>query len=206
MFTTDFGRHASPGDTITCEADGFTVTARLEYDDAGDKPDERDAGFWPSRDPKAAGYVLPEYFAAEQAKAEDAMRAWLDDEWCYVGVCLTVEKAGVQLTDQYSNALWGVECSYPGADNSHLRQVANDLVPEALKEARAMLRELRGGEGQPLFTLVINTENAAFEDEPATEIARILRAIADRVDQGTFDGFEWDANGNRVCQFNTRKG
>ena len=49
-----------------------------------------------------------------------------------------------------------------------------------------------------MFTLQFTTDNAAFEDCPEAEIARILRNIADRVDQGSDEGVAMDANGNRV--------
>lgn len=50
------------------------------------------------------------------------------------------------------------------------------------------------------FTLTIETDNAAFDDAPASEIARILRQLANDMEQ---DGappsrFLFDANGNRV--------
>lgn len=51
------------------------------------------------------------------------------------------------------------------------------------------------------FEASIKMDNAAFEDAPASELARILRAIAARVEAGTFDGFEWDINGNRVASW-----
>jgi len=143
MFTTGFSTHASAGDAIYCTVDDFEITARLEYDDTGDKPDERDDGFWPSTNPDSAGYIGEGgNFAEQQAKAERVMQAWLDDEWFYVGVCLEVRKACVLLTREYSNALWGVECNYPDSDNAYLLEVANDLIPEALNEARAKLAEL----------------------------------------------------------------
>jgi hypothetical protein len=84
-------------------------------DEPQERPDERDEGFWPSHDPEAAGYVYPENFDAEQAKAEARMKAWENDEWEYQGLfvrahimvpigggsftCYTIESAG----------LWGVE-------------------------------------------------------------------------------------------------
>jgi len=46
------------------------------------------------------------------------------------------------LTHQYGHALWGIEGNYPGADNSYLRCVANELLPEALDDARAKLEQL----------------------------------------------------------------
>lgn len=47
----------------------------ITRDDCGDRPDERDDGFWPSHDKDACGYVLPENFDAEQARAVERMRA-----------------------------------------------------------------------------------------------------------------------------------
>lgn len=48
------------------------------------------------------------------------------------------------------------------------------------------------------ITITIETGNAAFEDEPATEIARILRDIAARFEAGSaFGGVQVrDINGN----------
>ena len=49
------------------------------------------------------------------------------------------------------------------------------------------------------FRLFIDCDNAAFEDEPAHELARMLRDVAKRLESG--DGFDtWrdlrDVNGN----------
>jgi hypothetical protein len=48
--------------------------------------------------------------------------------------------------------------------------------------------------------IVINMENAAFEDKPAFEVARILRALAQRIDDAeSLEGHVvLDTNGNRV--------
>ena len=51
------------------------------------------------------------------------------------------------------------------------------------------------------FQLDMVTENAAFTeagDRGETEIARVLRAAADRVEQGRLRGEVVDANGNTV--------
>lgn len=55
------------------------------------------------------------------------------------------------------------------------------------------------------FRLHIDCENAAFEDAPQFEIARILRRVADRVECGDSDAFDtcqnlFDRNGNTVGQ------
>jgi len=47
------------------------------------------------------------------------------------------------------------------------------------------------------FRLEMTCDNAAFEDDPG-EIARILRATADKVESGATSVALIDANGNRV--------
>lgn len=74
------------------------------------------------------------------------LKAWENDEWFYCGVCVVIEKNGVQLTDDYEHALWGIECNYPHPGryrrNGYLRTVANELLPEALEAAKAKLAQL----------------------------------------------------------------
>ena len=53
-----------------------------------------------------------------------------------------------------------------------------------------------------MFTLQFETDSAAFDDTPATETARILRQIADRIQDGSFDESIRDTNGNAIGGFN----
>jgi hypothetical protein len=49
------------------------------------------------------------------------------------------------------------------------------------------------------FTMTpLACDNAAFEEQPATELARILRHIARAIERGDFQGQAVDANGNTV--------
>jgi hypothetical protein len=62
MFTEKFDRYVCQGDTISCEVDGFTVTARIEYDQDSGPPWENEDGHgpvseWTRRD-KAPGERL----------------------------------------------------------------------------------------------------------------------------------------------------
>jgi hypothetical protein len=75
--------------------------------------------------------------AAARADFEN-LRAWCADEWFWCGVAVTVSKAGVQLTGQYDNALWGIE----NTAGAYLAEVAEELASEALPAARAKLAEL----------------------------------------------------------------
>ena len=57
----------------------------------------------------------------------------------------------------------------------------------------------------PFFGLQFDTDNSAFDEQPATEIARILREVAKRVEEnGDGDGKIFDANGNAIGRFYTR--
>ena len=52
-----------------------------------------------------------------------------------------------------------------------------------------------------MFTCEMKTDNAAFGEDrldEGAEIARILREIADRVEQGDNHGICMDINGNKV--------
>src|SRR4051812_45865317 len=54
-------------------------------------------------------------YAARAAEHDfEVLKAWCNDEWWYVGVAVTVAKAGIPLTGKYDHALWGVEANYPG--------------------------------------------------------------------------------------------
>ena len=147
MFKTNFDKYACDGDTITCTVDGFNCVATIHHDDDADSPDQRQDGFWPSLDPKDAGYIgdgkTKAQLTAAKRRATIIMNAWKNDEWWYVGVCVTVSKNGIQLTGNFDYALWGVECNYPktGA-NKYLRTVANEELSQALDAARATLAKL----------------------------------------------------------------
>jgi hypothetical protein len=52
-----------------------------------------------------------------------------------------------------------------------------------------------------MFNLKFDADNAAVEDDPRAEIARILRAVARRVDSGADFGKVADGNGNSVGSF-----
>jgi hypothetical protein len=47
----------------------------------------------------------------------------------------------------------------------------------------------------------IDCDNAAFEDDYAAEVARILRHVALRLEKGDTDGKLIDFNGNTVGEF-----
>lgn len=49
------------------------------------------------------------------------------------------------------------------------------------------------------LTMTINSDNAAFSENAGAEVARIMRALADRIDAGVEGHFNlYDINGNAV--------
>jgi len=145
-FRERFDRYVCEGDSITCEVEGFHITARIVRDDCPDSPDERQDGFWPSLYINDPGFIGPgnnfrERFAKAQAEAEAVMDAWRRDEWYDCGIVLVIECEGLEL-DDHAASLWGVEANYPGSDNAYLSVVADELLPEAVAAGHAALRRL----------------------------------------------------------------
>ena len=123
MFTVNFDSYICPGDSITCEVAGFTITARIESDsDYGIDDDDCH-----NIDQKVTGC------SDEQQKTLLANRqAWFDDEWWYGGIVLKVEKNGITFGD-YLYSVWGFEINYPGSDNKFLLDAANEMLPTSLE-------------------------------------------------------------------------
>lgn len=127
MATFTFGSYVTAGEQAKGEhhEQGFTITARIVYDED----------------------ATPENRADEGVYSPEALDAWDHDRWWYGGVVLTVSYGGVVL-DEYAAALWGIEVNFPGAEggNAYLGEAADELVPEAMergRKARAdMLRKL----------------------------------------------------------------
>jgi hypothetical protein len=150
-FAQGFPSYVCPGDSITFEAGPFTVLAQIVADDCPDAPDQRQDGFWPSLYIDAPGFIGPgpnhrQRFAEAQARAEAIMEGWRKGDWFYCGIVLSVSAEGVDLA-RAAAALFGIEANYPGTDNSHLTDVANELLPEAVAAAR-----------ETLFRLVIHAD------------------------------------------------
>lgn len=145
-FTEKFKDFVCEGDEVSCELDGYTIAARIERDGNADAPDEMSDGFWPSLVKDAPGFIGPgknfrQRFDEAQARAEQVMEAWRNDEWFYCGIVLSVSLNETVLRT-HAASLWGIEANYPGGDNSYLTEIANELLPEALAAANAAWAEL----------------------------------------------------------------
>jgi hypothetical protein len=57
----------------------------------------------------------------------DFLRGWLNDDWHYIGVCVTlVNDEDEDITDRYANALWGIESDA----RDYIETVAHELAGE----------------------------------------------------------------------------
>ena len=116
-----FDTYVCVGDSITWQAEGFDLTASIEFDEDA-RPDDFDC-YSPIK-----------------------IKQWKNDEWFFCGVVLSVSFNGVALAD-HAASLWGVDCNYNKLSNRYLSEVAKELEGEALgyaKHARASMLEKLG--------------------------------------------------------------
>lgn len=114
-------------------------------DDSGESPEDRDEGFWPSRDPDAAGYVgevEDDAFAQMQDAAQERMDAFNDGEWGYVGVIarahisIPIGQGSFTTYTLDSPGLWGIENEADSAD--YRAQVFEEQKAELLGHLRIL--------------------------------------------------------------------
>ena len=111
-----FPGYICPGDYRRIECGPFTITARI-VDDTDTRPDWFDC-------------YTPEQIAA-----------WERGDWYFVGLVLSVSIDGYTL-DDHAASLWGIDCNHPGGDNAYIQEIANDLLPEALTQAKKRRAEI----------------------------------------------------------------
>ena len=113
MFKSQFDAFVCEGDSITCEIDGVTYTARLAHD-------------WDSRPEDSECYTKRQ------------IEAWKADEWHFFGVVISAEIDGVSL-GYHLASLWGIEGNFPSRrknPNTYFRDAANELLDEAVRGAK----------------------------------------------------------------------
>ena len=112
-----FDKHPLPGDSITWRNGGFTLTARIEFDDLT-RPGEFDC------------------------YSEEDIKRWEADEWYYVGIVVSAEYKGWLLEDPVAS-LWGLECGLAEDSGDYLSEIAAAMLVEELQVAKAELTKLR---------------------------------------------------------------
>jgi hypothetical protein len=131
MFSTNFDQFVCDGDSITCEVDGFEITARIVHDSDSHIDDD---------DIHSVDNIAG-CDDAQHATNMAARQSWHDGDWFYCGVVLSVSRADIVL-DKNAASLWGIECNYPDGDNSYLTETANELLTEAVDAGRAAIDKL----------------------------------------------------------------
>lgn len=99
--------------------------------------DELDSGdYAAAHTAMRATYPSARAYASAAARADyERLRDWCNDEWHYVGVCVSVThtETGVTLCDKYSAALWGIESD----DTDGIAAYAEELAQQAIEIADA---------------------------------------------------------------------
>jgi hypothetical protein len=223
-FTTPFTAPAYVGESIGCSKGPFVAWATLIIDDCPDKPDQRCDGFWPSLAPNDPGYIGDGKTVSDHndamAKAEAVMKAFDAGEWFYVGVrvAVSLQRDGYDEISLGEARLYGVECNYPGSDNSYMLVVANELLREALGYAKEALGEIKALEAPIVTEYEVNSfeicvegfERLRSNDElilvtsvekgmRATEIGAALNVGIQACDRGA--AFDYDAARKCVAEF-----
>lgn len=71
----------------------------------------------------------------------DLLRGWITDQWCWVGVVVSIHYRDAdgreQTIDDHAESLWGIDSLN---ENEYLRDVANELLPSAQTVLRALDR------------------------------------------------------------------
>jgi hypothetical protein len=109
-----FDTYACIGDSIAWKSGPFDMRATIAHD-SDTSPDDIDG--------------LP----------QEHIEAWKRDEWFFCGVIVTASIDGVELGKA---SLWGIDCNFPGSDNSYLSEVASELEAEAVSEARGKIASI----------------------------------------------------------------
>ena len=112
-----FDKHPLPGDSITWRNGGFTLTARIEFDDL----------------------TIPGDF---DRYSEEDLKRWENDEWCYVSISVTAEYKGWLLKDPAAR-LCGLECGLDDDSGDYLSEIAAAMLAEELQVAKVELAKLR---------------------------------------------------------------
>ena len=69
----------------------------------------------------------------------DFLRGWLNDDWYYVGVCVSLlDKNGEDATEKYENAIWGIESN----SDDCIGEVADDLA-DRIREEKMEQRRIK---------------------------------------------------------------
>ncbi len=176
-FKERFGHWVTPNDSICVMVDKLKLVARIEQDDDNTPPDERQDGFWPSKNKNDVGFVgkdnLPQFYNYD-LHAHKVMDAFKADKWFYGVMVVDVYIRGSNdiLLKESAAVLGGLEVNYPKISwkksvepNDYLNDIANDLLDDAIRAGYEELKKLELAAGK-----TVNAKAKEILDEVLEEI------------------------------------
>lgn len=133
-FTQKFDQYACEGDTISITIGGVVYTARIENDDCHSIDDDD----WHNEDQSVTGCDDEQF-----AKLLEARKAYFRGEWYYCGIIISATLEGSSIFQYDLDSIWGIEVNYPNSNNDYLTEVANDMLPTAIKVCETELAKIR---------------------------------------------------------------
>lgn len=125
-----------------------TPTDEHAQQEFGMDPTNMDEGFFPSRDPEAAGYVNPDQFDEMVEAAEQRLADWKAGDWEYIGIVAAAEvhipiggNSFVVHTFR-SAGLWGVESD---SDESYIADLYAEQKADLLDSLKTLGTALSAG-------------------------------------------------------------
>jgi hypothetical protein len=123
------------GDVVEIEIGNVRFVAQIEHDNAAHIDDDD----CHSTDQSVTGCNDEQF-----ARLIECRNAWFNDEWFYCGISVT---SYIGSTELEAVSLWHIECNYPssgdGNPNSHLDDVANELLPECIEFTIARIETMK---------------------------------------------------------------
>lgn len=120
-FEKGFAAFVCEGDSISVNVGEITYTARIVRDQYSHIDDDD----YHNPDQAISGCPNEDY-----DKLLAARKAWFEDEWFCGGIIIDAERNGWK--KEHLASLWRIECNYPGSDNGHLLEIANELLEEVI--------------------------------------------------------------------------
>ena len=115
MFKTHFDDYVCLGDSIECTVDGIDYVARIEFD--GDsRPEDSDC------------------------YSQRKINEWNRNEWFFCSVVISASKNDIEI-DDHCASLSGIECNFNNRGNKYLREVANEMLEEAISSAKESIED-----------------------------------------------------------------
>jgi hypothetical protein len=130
-FNEKFNSYVCVDDSINAELNGIEYTATIHFDDHSHINDDD----YHNTDQNVTGCD-----DEQQKKLLAARQEWFDGHWFYCGIIVSASKGGIDLGVHES--LWGIEADYMDSDNSHLNQIANELLEQAIEQVPDKLADI----------------------------------------------------------------